>query len=138
MEITSEIKHQIETRLNEYLRSTEPDKLDLRRVAAELHALPLMLDMGGCLAIRPYGEIVSFAWDEEQNYVVERDRRLCNIALFQGSEKYPELLHLITPRTLLDKDCPHCDGTGIHPINATLRMGNILCYCGGLGWIPGE
>ncbi len=138
MELPLELKRQIEARLKEFLGSTDSVKLNLLSAAAELNALPLMLDMGGCFAIRMDGEIVSFAWDEEQDHVVERDRRLCNIALFEGSKKYPELLQLMTPRNSSDKDCPYCNGTGIAPMSEALKMDNIRCYCGGLGWIPGE
>lgn len=136
MTISSKLKQQIEARLNEFLNSTEPDELDLRRISDELNALPLLLDMGGCFAIRPDGEIISFGWDEEKKYEVEKDQRVRNIALFAGSKKYPELKELIPPRTQEDRDCPHCEGTGTLAINAELGVENIICYCGGLGWIP--
>ena len=136
--ITMELKQQIEKRLNEFISSTGPDKLGLRAVAAELNALPLLLDMGGCYAIRPDGEIISFAWDDEKNFQVEQDRRTKNIALYEGSQKYPELSELLSARRSEDQDCPHCNGTGSLPINAKLGVKNILCYCGGLGWIPKE
>jgi hypothetical protein len=138
MAISTELKRQIERRLNEFINSTEPDKLGLRAIAAELNALPLLLDMGGCYAIRPDGEVISFAWDDEKDYQVEQDRRTKNIALFEGGQKYPELKELIPARTLEDQDCPHCNGTGTLPINAELGVRNLLCYCGGLGWIPRE
>jgi hypothetical protein len=136
--IRPELKQQIETRIKEFLNSTEPDQLDLRHIAAKLNVLPLLLDMGGCFAIRPEGEIISFAWEEEEDFRVEKDQRIQNTSLYQGSKKYPELTELIPLRSSEDKECPHCKGTGTLAINAELRVENILCYCGGLGWLPKE
>lgn len=143
MALGLELKHLIENRLKEFLNSTEPDPLNLRSVAANLNALPLLLDIGGCYAIRPGGEIVTFAWDDEKNFEIEHDRRIRNIALFQGSKKYPELNELIPARSAHDLDCSHCKGTGRNPVYEQLGIEGganspILCWCGGLGWVPSE
>jgi hypothetical protein len=37
----------------------------LPELARRLDVLPLTWDMGGCMALRPTGEIVSWIWDEE-------------------------------------------------------------------------
>jgi hypothetical protein len=138
MTIRPGLKRQIETRIKEFLNSTDPDNFDLRRIAAQMLVLPILLDMGGCYALRPGGELISFAWDDEKDHRTEQDRRIRNIALHQGSKKYPELKELISNKTVDDIDCPHCNGTGTLPINEELGVKNILCYCGGLGWIPKE
>lgn len=57
---------------------------------------------------------------------------------FEGSKRYPELRELIQARTDEDQDCPHCNGTGVDPMSIELKLDNIRCYCGGLGWIPKE
>jgi len=110
--------------------------MQLRAVVLKLNVLPLVLDMGGCLAIKPEGEIISFAWDSEMDIQIELDERIRNIALFQGTAKYPELKAMIPARTKDAVDCPHCNGTGIEPLATELQITNIVCYCGGLGWIP--
>jgi hypothetical protein len=136
MQISLELSEQIKQRLTDFVDESGPD--DLRRIASELNALPLRLDMGGVYAIRPDGQIISVCWDKEEDYQVENDRRICNIALFAGSKKYPELKQLIPLRSQDDVECPHCNGTGTLAINAELGVDNIVCYCGGLGWIPKE
>ena len=73
MTLRTELQQLIEKRLDEFINSTEPDKLGLREIAADLNALPLFLDLGGCYAIRQDGEIISFAWDDEKNYQIEQD-----------------------------------------------------------------
>jgi hypothetical protein len=141
MAIEFEISQYIEDKLQEFINSTDEDKLDIRSIAAMLNALPLYLDMGEGYAIRPSGEIVGFEWDNEENFQIERDARIRNIALNQGSKKFPELKRLIPPRSINDLDCSGCNGTGIPVIFSQLGMdevvkGGIVCYCGGLRWIP--
>jgi hypothetical protein len=56
--------------------------------------------------------------------------------LFQGSRKYPELAVLIPARPHDAPDCHFCKGTGREPMSEQLKLENIVCYCGGLGWLP--
>jgi len=96
----------IELALRAFVANPEPclidlhSSLDLRKLAAELNALPMALDFGGCYVIRPNGEISSFAWDELYDLRIEDDPRICNFVLFQGAKKYPELLELIPSRPI--------------------------------------
>lgn len=99
-------------------------------------ALPLYFDMGGVYALKPSGEIVSTSWDEVDILRVENDQRIRNIALFQGSKKYPELSELIDANPNTNRPCPYCKGTGIASLPSGVRSENFVCYCGGLGWIP--
>lgn len=92
--------------------------------------------MGGVYALKPNGEIVSASWDDVECLRVENDQRIRNIALFQGSKKYPELSELIDANPHTNHLCPHCKGTGIAPIPTGVRGENFVCYCGGLGWVP--
>jgi hypothetical protein len=125
---------EIKMALQQFLADSSPDPMNLRRIAAELQVLPLVPDMGGCYAIRSNGEVVSFSWDAPGDVRVEKDPRIRNMAVFQGSRKYPTLKSLVPPRRADALDCPHCLGTGKLPE----PMQNIICYCGGLGWLPGE
>ena len=61
-----------------------------------------------------------------------------NLVLFQGAKKYPELSELVPSRPPDAEDCSHCNGTGIEPMNEKpgLDEERIVCYCGGLGWLP--
>jgi hypothetical protein len=49
--------------------------LDLRAIAAEVQLLPACLDIGGCLGLRPSGEVASFTWDEPRQLRDEWDER---------------------------------------------------------------
>jgi len=144
MSITPASSEKIEATLQEFVANPEPflmkldEPLDLRKVAAELNVLPMFWDFGGCYAIRPDGEIVSFVWDEPYKLEPENDSRICNLVLFQGVKKYPELSELVPPRPSDAEDCSHCGGTGVEPTNAKLGFDEerIVCYRGGLGWLP--
>ena len=136
--ITANFSEWHKAKLQEFLNETTPDVNDLRTIAQELKVLPLMLDWGGCFALQANGEIVSFLWDDERNVRQEKDARIRNLALFQGSKKYPELIALIPARSPEARTCPVCDGTGVAPIAVELKLDNLVCGCGGLGWIPPE
>lgn len=85
--------------------------------------------------INTNGDVISFLWDDTLHGQIEFDPRIRNIALFQGSKKYPELKCLIE-RPDDATVCPHCGGTGMDPYAEKLKTDAIICYCGGLGWIP--
>jgi hypothetical protein len=124
----------IEELIGQLLADSSPDPNRLRQVASRSHILPLLLDWGGCFAVRPSGEIVSFAWDTPDELRVEVDPRIRNMAIYQGSEKYPALREFIPTRPIDAVQCPHCQGKG-KPPEAEL-IDNLVCYCGGLGWLP--
>ena len=110
-----------------------------RWLAARVHkvgALPLMLDMSGAFAIRPNGDLVQFDWDGPAGAVPLEDPRLINIALHQGRIKHPHLASLVPSRPVSARDCSHCGGTGRLPFTTTPGFENVICYCGGLGWLP--
>ena len=72
--------------------------------------------------------------DAEPGEQAESDERMRNVALYQGSLTYPELKSLIPARPADAKDCPYCAAKGFDP--SSLGKQNIVCYCGGLGWVP--
>jgi hypothetical protein len=111
--------------------------LDLRALAAELELLPVMLDMGGCYGLKRDGEVVSFAWDEPHQLRIEREERIRNMAIFQGSLKYAVLAPLVPSRPPSAVTCSACKGTGEFSEFGERLVGKIICYCGGLGWLPG-
>jgi hypothetical protein len=105
-------------RVNEFLADSMPDGLGLREIVSKLNLLPLMLDTGGCYAIQADGKVVSFLWDDYKAVRREDDARIRNIALFQGSKKYNELLALIPEKPADALQCSSCKGTGIEPFSA--------------------
>ncbi|MDX2043859.1 MAG: hypothetical protein SF097_21770 [Acidobacteriota bacterium] len=126
------------SKLKEVCGESLPDPNGVNGVCRELGLLPLMFDMSGCYAIRANGEIVSFLYDDKRDLRLETDPRILNIALFQGSKKYPELNVLIPSKPDDAVECPHCDGTGNEKWSAKHGLDFIVCYCGGLGWLPPE
>jgi hypothetical protein len=144
MNITPASSEKIEATLKEFVANPEPylikfdEPLDLRKLAADLNVLPMFLDMGGCYGIRPNGEIVSFSWDEPYKLDTENDPRIWNIVLFQGAKKYPGLKELVPVRSPDSIECPHCSGTGVNQGLKELGLSSdvIVCYCGGIGWLP--
>ena len=129
-----EAVNEITLALRQFLADSSPDPMNLRQIAAEIQALPLVLDMGGCYAICSNGQVVSFSWDAPSDVRVEEDPRIRNMAIFQGCRKYPTLKSLVPSRPAEALECSQCHGTGKLP----LPMQNVICYCGGLGWLPSE
>lgn len=105
----------------------------LEKAAKELNILPLFPSGDGWYGINLDGDIVSASSDEPYKLSKECDPVTINVTLFQGIKKYPELSALSPIRTENDLTCPFCNGTGEHPLAKTI---NVLCYCGGVGWIP--
>jgi hypothetical protein len=143
MKITSTLSEKITSTLDEFVSNPEPflikfeEPLDLRKLASELSVLPMMLDMGGCYAIRPDGEIISFSWDEPFKLDIEKDARIQRLVLASGVKKYPELKNLLPTRPDEAIECSSCNGTGVDRFVAEhgLDPETIVCFCGGLGWL---
>jgi hypothetical protein len=132
----------IESVLAQFVVDPEPyvlfpeSPLDMRALAARLKLLPVMLDMGGCYGLMPDGKVASFCWDDPQQVRIEHDERIRNMVLFQASIRYPLLVCLNPKRPASASTCTHCGGTGMVP-GLPLHLGRrIVCYCGGLGWLP--
>jgi hypothetical protein len=129
------LSEQIAIRLKEYIADTSHDALNLRKLAARFEVLPLCVDWENCWAIRSDGRVVVFLHSTEDTQPeIEDDQRLVNIALYQGGITYPEIKSLVPSRPAQSKDCPYCVEKGIDP--GSLEDENIICYCGGLGWVP--
>jgi hypothetical protein len=122
----------IDLALTRYLASDDPQFSDVRTWARYHHALPLIVDMGGCIALRPTGELISFDWDNEKEATLDVGPYNTHIARGVGSRKYPEIDGLAPVRPAQAKTCPLCGGSGSPEPGAS----NVVCRCGGLGWVP--
>lgn len=106
-------------------------------IASHHGLLPLSLDMGGFAALKSDGTVVVVVWDEEpviEHPVVSVKER--DICLYVGSKRYPILARLLPERDPGSRVCPICEGTGKHPLAVQARIDNLLCSCGGFGWLP--
>jgi hypothetical protein len=133
--LSSDLSAWINEAIKAFQHGNESKEWLAKRVK-EVDALPLVLDMGGSYAIRANGDLVEFAWDEAGDAVQLDDHRLINAALFQGSLKYPQLACLIPARPVGVRDCSHCGGTGKLSVAMQRGLENLICYCGGVGWLP--
>ena len=125
-------EEEIIRQIDAYIQSAEtPD--DMRALARSQNALPIYLDMGGCIALRTGGTFIFHPWDtQEFNRDVNPAWQI--IALVHGSGKYPSLTSLLPTRNAGDLDCQFCKGTG-HFVMGSKTYDRILCgKCFGLGW----
>ncbi len=105
-------------------------------IARDYAALTVYCDLGGCLAIRKDGEVISIPDDPHGSVGVERDVALRNLAFIKAAKLYPELISLVPSRPPDALICSDCAGTGVNPITAHPGFENIICRCGGAGWLP--
>ena len=133
--VSSDLSTWIAERIKAFPGDQEAQKWLTDRVS-EVDALPLVLDMGGSYAIRANGDLVQFDWDGPAGAVPLEEARLINAALYQGSLKYPPLACLLPSRPVGARDCSHCGGTGKLPLTTQPGLENVICYCGGVGWLP--
>lgn len=142
MKISPELSEKIETLLQKYVSNPEPvwadaeKTINLREIAAKLKVLPLYLDWSGAFGIRPNGDFFSFIYNKPYGIKKDYNQREINGVLFQGLKNYPELKELMPVRTSESIECNSCQGTGIAPLAEQLSISNLICYCGGLGWLP--
>lgn len=125
----------IEKRIQEFLTDSDP-RFDWVRPAVRKHGfLPLYLGWVAALGLRPDGSFVRWNHEDDREVVKSlSDPYWERMALCQGAKKYPELGSLIPQRPLQARDCESCKGTG--QIEGAPQ---IICACGGLGWmLPGE
>jgi hypothetical protein len=104
----------------------------VKGIARRHHALPLLLDMGGCVALRPNGELIQFLWDAPDQVAIEADPKMRHVARAVGSRRYSAISGLAPTRTSTSEVCLTCKGTGV----VRPDLPNIVCICGGLGWVP--
>lgn len=137
-----EINAKLLTKINELIQQFVNHPRDamhtksLQKSVFEFNSL-LMAFNFDCYALKPSGKIIVFELDNSNSFEVVTNPRIINTVLFQGIKKYPELKALMPIRSAKDIDCSSCSGTGIEPLAKKLNLTeNIICWCGGLGWIP--
>lgn len=126
----------IAAKINEFIAGPATGPMYLRNLVAEWNALLLVCDLDGYLALRPNGEIIFIPDEPSAVARLEHDPVRRNLALVQGSKIYPELKQIIPPKPIRARVCPDCNGTGILPIAALPQFKNVICRCGGIGWLP--
>jgi hypothetical protein len=99
--------------------------------------IPVMQDWVGAWALTNDHQPVFLPDDDPLAVEPIVDARERNVAFKRASERYPELTNLKPVRKSGDYDCPSCGGTGrIQLPPGVAEVSNIMCQCGGLGWLP--
>lgn len=120
--------------LKEFVSASTPDPGGLRPIVERLAVLPLFFNWDDFYAIRLDGQVMVVGWGPPYEMRLA-DARETNLALFQGTSKYPALCLLIPPRPLGSSHCSYCNGRGNFS-HFSLPLKEMVCYCGGLGWLP--
>jgi hypothetical protein len=136
IQLHSDAKQWTEEAIRDYTSESSQAPPYLKVLAAKYSLLPLYIDWTAFFGLRGDGAIVLVATEEpDEPPTVEQDERLINLALYQGSLKYPYLSRLVPTREPTARDCPHCEGRGTIEL-AGVEPNIVVCYCGGLGWLP--
>ncbi len=101
----------------------------------EHQALPLYLGWTETIGIRADGTLVRWAtegnWSDGTEFAEDT---WVNLAIVQGALRYPELHGLIPERPSDATTCDQCQGSG--KLQLPPEYANVICNCGGIGWIP--
>ena len=126
----------LETELTRYLASDSKEPRAAHAGAARHRVLPLFTDFMGCWALDMAGRLVFFAWEVPEALEPVSDGPVdeigANAALALGSVRFPALAAIRPVRPADALPCTTCDGTG----RLIDVPDNIVCACGGLGWLP--
>ena len=133
----AELSEWLEEAINSYCGEASEEPPYLKRLAAQWHALPVMIGWTEFWGVKPNGEVWVVATEGDEKPQVESDARMRRMALFQGTKKYPKLKPLVPSRPLDAVACSHCGGSGRVDVPG-VEPGVVICYCGGLGWLTSE
>jgi hypothetical protein len=131
--VTAEEEEFIRARI-EHFAVEAPENLHWQLPFVQRHnALPLYVGWTETAGIQPDGTLVRWSTEEAWPGVQElKVKTWVNVALVEGSKRYPVLQRLIPPRPDAARTCAACNGLGGFP-----QMPEIICECGGVGWIAG-
>jgi hypothetical protein len=104
-------------------------------IARRHGALPVIWDIGGVVLLTPDAKVLDVGWDDRAP-TENADPLARNRALFQGARRFPPLASFVPPRPADARTCPHCNGTGTPIDIPAATRGNLICFCGGAGWLP--
>jgi hypothetical protein len=145
--ISKELSVKIQRTIGEFVADSEPffvddeisnEKLNLRKIAAEINVLPIVFDWFACWGIKTDGQIILIDFDQSYKIEIVENQKIINMVLNDTSKKYSELKEIMPNRNPESIICSSCEGTGItkeFSENEFLSK-SIRCNCGGVGWLP--
>jgi hypothetical protein len=136
VEVTEDEAAYIAARVGSFASEASADWMWQNTFVQQFAALPLFLGWSETLGIRADGSLVRWSTEGEYKGARPVDRQVdVNLALINGSRRYPRLVRLI-PRPPSEANvCAQCHGTG----RVAVSDDPLVCACGGAGWVlPGE
>lgn len=121
--------------LAEYVRRAEGPS-DAPRLAREVGVLPAFYDWTAFGGVRLDGEVVWVDYDAPHAVARVEDPVHRNTILHHVARAYPSLGDLDPVRPEGAADCPACGGTGVARVDGVPMPEGVVCFCGGLGWLP--
>jgi hypothetical protein len=126
----------LEAELKAYLARASADDPKEYAGVRRHRVLPLFTDFMGCWALDMDGQLVFFHWDAPEDLKPVSDHPVdaagAHAALGYGSVRFSVLAMIRPVRPADAVACTSCDGTGRLPGVPE----NVVCACGGLGWLP--
>jgi hypothetical protein len=141
LDLTLAQREQVERRIAEWVTDSSSIYAYAHRIVVKENVLPLCFDWSAFMALGSDGRVVWVPYEDEPGEVeVVRDQRIRNLGLFQGTKLHPNLGFLVPRRPVDAMECRDCCGTGVLPFpkEAEHLSKVVICYCGGLGWLPRE
>ena len=128
--MTAEIREELAA----FLADKNPVNGDVQALAARFQVLPVMIDWTAFSGLTKEGQ---FVWVEHDppHTVTLVDVRYRHLMLAQAGLRYGLLSRLIPERSAEAHDCKSCGGTGTPLVATEIGATNIVCQCGGLGWL---
>ena len=96
---------------------------------------PVFSDFVGVFTVDAEGSAYFAEFADLRDQIVVEDVLSQHVVRWIAAERHAELAHLRPVRTALDMTCPSCKGSGT-PSYAPAAATNLICECGGAGWIP--
>jgi len=131
---------EINAAIDRYAANGPTEEDSMRTLVGRARVLPLLFDWSAVLSLTPEGRLIWLEYEPPNSVTpLAEDAQkpnLVHIALAQGFLRFPELEWLPPRRGSTAIDCKSCGGTGTPRINGQPAPSNVVCGCGGLGWLP--
>jgi hypothetical protein len=125
---------EIREALASFLADTNPVNREVQKLAARFQVLPVTIDWTAFSGLTREGQ---FVWVEHDppHTMTPVDGRDRHLMLARAGLRYKLLSQLIPERSTEAHDCEMCGGTGTPLVAREIGVTNVVCQCGGLGWL---
>jgi hypothetical protein len=106
LKLSSDVEAEVRGLIQNVSRDWAGHPMGVAEIASRLGLLPLLLDMGGFIALKGDGTLISIVWDDPNTERPITSARERDIALSVGSERYPVFKQLLPKRKPDAGACP--------------------------------